>query len=314
MFRAPPSRPMESAPIGGLSPRDPSPQRRLRTIAALSILLTALGHPAARAQVATTEVNLQPTQGWTFAVTPYAWLPTISTTFDYSRPRGGTVTSSVSAGFGDYISELNFGLMLGAEARHDRFSIMTDLVYSNASITTANSHFSSVNLGPGPIYIPREQQLSTGTRLGTTVWSVAGGYTLLRGEWGNLDALAGIRTLFLGSTTNYRLAADIFLPSRTVALSRTGSLNVGVTEVEGIGGVTGRINIPNSRFYLPFYFDAGGGAVPFTWQAYGAVAYRAASWADLSLGYRYLSFQNGSHNGVQKLSLGGVLLATNLRF
>jgi hypothetical protein len=268
---------------------------------------------AARAQV--TSAPPTPAAGWSFSVTPYAWLPTISTTFSDTGPRAGTVTDTISAGIGDYISELNFGLMVGGEARYDRFTIMTDLVYANASITTSNSHFSSVNIGPGPIDIPRELQLSTGTRLATTIWSVAGGYTLLQGDWGNLDAVAGIRTLFMGATSNYTLAADILAPDRTIALSRSGSLNLGVTKVEGIGGMTGRINIRNSNFYLPFYIDAGGGSVPFTWQIYAGVAYKAATWLDASLGYRYLAFDGGSKTkDVEKLNLGGVILAGNIHF
>ena len=266
------------------------------------------------AQIASTPANQGATPGWTFAITPYAWLPRVSTTFSYTGPRGGNVTSNISAGIGDYLSELNFAMMIGGEARYDRFTMMTDMVYANASITTSNSHFSSVNLGPGPIDIPRSSQLSTGTRLAATVWSLAGGYTLLQGDWGNLDAVAGLRMLFLSANSNYTLANDILLPDRTIALSHSGSLNLGVSKVEGIGGVTGRFNIPNSKFYLPFYFDAGGGSVPFTWQAYGGVAYQAASWVDLSLGYRYLSFQGGSRNGFQNLNLGGAMLVTNIRF
>ena len=238
---------------------------------------------AALAQVASTPPAPGSGAGWTFSVTPYAWLPTVSTTYSYTGPRAGPVTNTVSAGIGDYISDLNFVLMVGGEARYDRFTIMTDLVYANASLTTSDSHFSSVNLGPGPIFIPRDVQLSTGTRLATTIWSVAGGYTLLQGGWGNLDAVAGIRTLFMSATTNYTLAADIFAPNRTIALSRSGSLNLGVTKVEGIGGVKGRINIPNSKFYLPFYLDAGGGSVPFTWQAYAGVAYKAVTWLECQL-------------------------------
>jgi hypothetical protein len=78
--------------------------------------------------------------------------------------------------------------------------------------------------------------------------------------------------------------------------------------------VTGRFNIPNSSFYLPFYLDAGGGGLPFTWQAYGGIAYSAATWADVSAGYRYLNFQNGGSSGVRSLSLGGVIVAANFRF
>src|SRR5271166_1363651 len=272
--------------------------------------------PAARAQVASTPPGPESAAGWTFSITPYAWLPTVSTTYTYTGPRGAfSVTNTISAGIGDYISELNFALMLGGEARYDRFTIMTDLVYANASVTTKNSHFSSVNLGLTEIGIPRELQVSTGTRLATTIWSVAGGYTLLQGDWGNLDAVVGIRTLFMGATSNYTLAADIFAPDQTIALARNGSLNLGVTRVQGIGGVTGRINIPDSSFYVPFYFDAGGGQVPLTWQVYAGVAYKALSWLDVSLGYRYLAFDGGSKTkGVEKIKLGGVLLAGNIRF
>jgi opacity protein-like surface antigen len=270
---------------------------------------------AARAQVAFAPPIPGPTAGWTFSLVPYAWLPTISSRYSYTGPRGTSVTNTISAGIGDYISELNFGLMVGGEARYDRFTIMTDLVYANASITTSNSHFSSVNLGLARIDIPRELQLSTGTRLATTIWSVAGGYTLLQGDWGNVDAVAGIRTLFMGATSNYALSADILALDGTVALSRGGSLNLGVTKVEGVGGVTGRINIPNSNFYLPFYLDAGGGAVPLTWQVYAGVAYKAAVWLDASLGYRYLAFDGGSKTrGIEKLNLGGVILAGDIHF
>jgi hypothetical protein len=270
---------------------------------------------AARAQVVSAPLDVQLAPAWTFAVAPYGWLPRISSTLSFTGPRGATVTSDVSVGVGDYISKLNFATFIGGEARYDRFTVMTDLIYANVSLTTNNNHLSTVNLGSGPIFIPREQQLGTGTRMSTTVWSLAGGYTLLYGDWGNIDAVAGLRMLFIGSNTDYTLTGDILLPNRTLALSRTGTLNLGVTKPEGIGGVTGRIKIPNSKVYLPFYLDAGGGAVPFTWQVYAGIAYELASWADISLGYRYLAFRGGGGNsGVQNLDLGGPLFAANFRF
>ena len=170
-----------------------------------AICALALALPA-RAQIASTQPAPGSQPGWSFALTPYVWLPTISADLQANGPRGGSVSTNISAGFGDYISDINFATMLGGVARYDRFSIMTDLVYMNASLTSDVSRLSTVNIGSGPIDIPRSTQVNTGTRLAATVWSLAGGYTLLQGDWGNVDVVAGLRMLSVGSTTNYTLS------------------------------------------------------------------------------------------------------------
>ena len=307
---------MVLARLSSISSMVASPEGRANRVAAAMAAFCVLGSATvAQAQVANLPPSQQSATGLTIAITPYAWLPRVSTTYSATGPQGNTVTNTISAGIFDYISELNFGLMLGGEARYDRFTVMTDLVYANASITTSHSDFSRINLASGSIEIPRSLQLDTGTRLAATIWSLAGGYTLLQGDWGNLDAVAGLRMLFVGATTSYQLADDIHSPDGTTALSKSGTLNLGVTKPEGIGGITGRINIPNSKFYLPFYLDAGGGSVPFTWQVYAGVAWQPTDWVDVSVGYRYLSFEHGSKTfGVEHLSLGGALLAGNFHF
>jgi hypothetical protein len=272
--------------------------------------MVALAALPARAQIASST----PAPGWSFAVAPYAWLPTISTNLQTNAPRAGTLASSTSAGVLDYLSDVNFAAMIGGVARYDRFSVMTDLTYLNASLTNSTTHLSSINPGPGPIDIPRSQQLGTGTRSASTIWSLAGAYTVLQGDWGNVDVVGGMRMLSQDSTTNFQLNADILAPNRTIALQRGGTLKVNKTYFDGIGGVTGRINIPDSKFYLPYYFDAGSGGIPLTWQAYGGIGYAVNDGVDLSAGYRYLAFENGGGSGVRKLSLGGAILVANFRF
>jgi hypothetical protein len=274
----------------------------------------AVSAPPARAQVASTAPSAAAESGWTFAVAPYTWLPTIRTTLGFNTPRNGAATSTISAGVGDYISKVNFALMGGAEARLGRFTIMTDLIYTNTSLTTNDVRLSTFNPGSGPISISRSQQLATGTRMAATIWSLAGGYTLQQGEWGNVDAVVGMRMLVVGNTTNYTLASAIVLPNRTVGLSRTGSLTLSAVNPDAIFGIKGRFDIPNSRFYVPFYVDVGTGSLPFTWQIYTGIAYRVASWIDVSAGYRYMEFESGSSKGVHSLSLGGALIAASLRF
>jgi hypothetical protein len=147
-----------------------------------------------------------------------------------------------------------------------------------------------------------------------TIGALAGGYTLLQGDWGNLDAVVGLRMVAFNSTTDYQLDADIQAPNRTLALSRGGTLNINKAYFDAIGGLSGRITIPNSKFYLPFYIDAGSGGLPLTWQVYGGVAYSVKSWADLSAGYRHLVFENNPSTGVQHMSLSGFILGANIRF
>jgi hypothetical protein len=276
-------------------------------------LLAAAGAHAQVTSSASTSALASPS-GWSFNITPYIWLPRLSADLQATGPRGTTVTEDINAGIGDYISELNFATMIGGVARYDRFSVLTDFFYANASLTSSVSHLSTVNFGSGPIDIPRSDQLSTGTRLHETIWSLEGGYTLLDGAWGNLDAVAGFRMLNVGSTTDYTLASAITAPRSTITLSRNGSLDIGQTYFDGVGGVTGRINIPHSKFYIPFYLDAGSGGVPFTWEIYSGIAYSPASWVDVSAGYRYLSFQASGDSHVQNLSLGGAVIAANFRF
>jgi hypothetical protein len=285
---------------------------RISVVAALGLLIFV---PKGQAQVAAAPLGTESSSGWTVAIAPYVWLPALRATYSLNGPLGTTVTDSTDVGFGDYLSQLNFALMGGAQVRHDRFTLMTDLIYANASITSSNSQFSTVNLGGRSIDIPLTQQISTGTRLASTIWSVEGGYTLFRGEWGNLDTVGGLRMLFFNSTSNYSLSSDIAGPNQTIALSRDGSISLGKSYVEGVGGIMGRINMPHSKFYMPFYLDAGGGSVPFTWQIYAALAYQATSWLDLSLGYRYLGFNGGSKtSGVEALSMRGMLFVSNIRF
>ncbi len=76
------------------------PERRgNRVAAAMATFCVLAWATAARAQVANLPPTQQSTAGWTFAITPYAWLPRISTTFSYTGPlRGVTVTNTISAG------------------------------------------------------------------------------------------------------------------------------------------------------------------------------------------------------------------------
>jgi len=284
-----------------------------RTLVAASVLLVAAATHPAVAQMTWTEAPASNPQSWTFALTPYFWLATVRADLNFSTRRGGTVTDNIEAGVNDYISHLNFAGMAGAEARYDRFSVMTDVVFTSLSFTTENSHFSRLNLPTGPLDIPRQTQLGTGTRMNAGIWGLAGAYTVFHQDSVNVDVLGGFRFLGIGSQLNYGLTSDITLPDRSVALARTGSLSLGADYVDVIFGVRGRFNIPDSRWFVPFYLDIGTAGIPLTWQAYTGIGYHT-SVADLSLGYRYLDFQQHGNKTIHNLSLGGAILAASFHF
>jgi hypothetical protein len=81
--------------------------------------------------------------------------------------------------------------------------------------------------------ISRSPQASVSTTPGMTIWTLAGGYTVLQGDWGNLDVIAGLRLLTVNATTNFNLTV-------TFAGPRGNGATFG-----GIGGVSGSQNIWN---------------------------------------------------------------------
>jgi hypothetical protein len=251
--------------------------------------------------------------GWTFNLAPYLWFANINTDLSLNLPPalGGTVSASPSVGFGDLVSHLNIGLMGAADARYDRFSVLTDFMYMNLGGTP--SQFKSVNFPNRPaIPIEAGVQTSQGFNLRTTIWTLAGGYTVVQGDWGNFDMIAGFRLLEVNATINYSLGVTIAGPRGNGAtFGGVGSVSGSGDIWNGIGGFRGRIRVGNAGLFVPYYFDIGAGGSNLTWQISSGLGYHTRL-ADLSLTYRYLSFsQDGP---VQGLRIQGPMLMANLAF
>jgi hypothetical protein len=156
----------------------------------------------------------------------------------YPVPGGGTATTVVSSGPGDYIPKLHFATMLAGEIDDDRFALLTDIMYLSAGASGTLRWFDF-----GGTHIPIEGSVasSVGINVQATVWTLAGGYTVATGSWGNVDLLAGFRLLAADEATSFALAATINRPDGTAALGRSGILSAGRQFWNGIGGIRGRI-------------------------------------------------------------------------
>ncbi len=131
---------------------------RIHAIAAV-LLLAMIAPGRVQAQVASADVG----PGFSYQLVPYIWLPWIDTTAKIPVPGQGTATTTVSAGPGNYIPKINFGFMGAGEMRYDRFSVLTDIVYLNAS--TTSSKLNSVDFAGISIPVSAFLATSTSTRI-----------------------------------------------------------------------------------------------------------------------------------------------------
>jgi hypothetical protein len=289
--------------------------RRLMTVAVLVGLLVA--GKASNAQAPQSMYAGQPTanpSGWSFDIAPYVWLAHINTTNEFNLPPalGGTLSTSSSLGFGDVLSHLNFALMVAADVRYDRFSVVNDFLYMNLGGAGANVR--SVNFPSHPsIPISSSLQTHVGMNLNSKIDTLAGGYTVLQGGWGNLDVIVGVRYLGMPVDVNYDLALTLTGPRGNGAtFGGIGSVSGSTTLWNGIGGFRGSIRIRDSAFFIPYYFDAGAGSSQLTWQIASGLGYHVGG-ADVSITYRYLSFEQNS--GITRhMSVGGPMIMANFKF
>jgi hypothetical protein len=285
---------------------------------ALFILLLAIGiGPAARAQQPASMGQAAPSSGWTFNIAPYLWVATVNTSLDYNLPPalGGRLPTDVSVGPGEVLGHLDFGVMFAADARNGPFSILTDFVGAKFSASGSSVNIKSVDFfGQSPIPISRAQQTSNGTTISIVIWTLAGGYTVLEGDWGNLDLLAGTRLLAVNSRTDFSLALTLAGPRGNGAtFGGIGDVTASRTIVDGVGGLRGRIRIAETPVFIPYYFDIGAGGSQLTWQIASGLGYQFNNWGAVSVTYRYLSFHHGSAV-VDTVALKGPMLMVNFTF
>lgn len=276
------------------------------TWAGLVLVLSALVLPAQAQTIPRAE------PGWQFSVTPYAWLPSVDGTLRYKLPgQPGPDSADVSKDGSNILEALNFAAMIAAEARYQRYSVLTDFIYLDLGAT--GSKVRDVNFGSGGrIGVGADLDRGTESSLSGSLWTLMGGYTVLEGDWGHADIVGGFRLFSLDSVTNVSLAADLTAPRSSAGLSRNARLSESATLFDGIIGMRGRLVIGDG-FYAPYAFDIGTGSSTLTWQASAALGYQF-SWGGVALGYRYLSYEQGSNKLVQDFSFGGPFLALNFTF
>ena len=233
--------------------------------------------------------------GWEFAADVHLFAASITGT----TARGG----DLDIGFSDLLENLNFAAMGSLRAGKGDVMLFTDFIYlkvkadDGARFTVPVGRLHRFNV---PVDVDATVTLKS------WIVTTAAGYRVIDNEQGNLYMLAGARYLWID--VNATLDAKTRRLSRAVHESASGG------NWDGIVGVTGEINLDDSRkWYLQYYGDVGTGQSDRTWAAQGSIGYRFDTF-DVHAGYRYMDWNLQSGAALSDLNVSGVIVGARFRF
>jgi len=251
-----------------------------------------------------------PGDAWTFAITPYLWLPNVNGTLAFTPPTGGG-GADVGVGPHDWLQSLQGVFMVTGEARQGRWGVLTDLIYLDFS--DQKSQIKNVNFDIGRVPVAADANLATRAGLSGGLWTLVGTYRLREDTGAWLDGYGGLRYLDLKASVDWQLASSVTLPGSTRTFAASGSLSQRQALWDAIVGVRGRVRLGTGKWSVPYAFDIGAGSSSTTWQAMAGLAY-TYGWGDLQFVYRHLAVDVDDGKLLQNIRLSGPAVAATFRF
>lgn len=233
------------------------------------------------------------TEGFRFVVTPYLWTPSVSGTVDYQNTKIAEITMSSN----QILKDLNMGGMLDAEVHYGRWGLIGNATFAKLKATSTKSNL-----------VEQGTTVNSKADAWLGIYTVAGTYTAYAGESLFVDVLAGARFLNLNTKTTLDVSG---VPS----YNKDTTLYSGISATNAVGGVQGRVRIGESKFFVPFYLDAGGGSAlaKFTSQQILGVGYTFDA-ADVLLVYNNLYYNLHKDSVSAYINMGGPAVAATFRF
>ena len=237
---------------------------------------------------------------------PYIWGPTVKANFQFFVPRlprqghgGKLIQSTVEVGPSDYLPKLNAAAMGAFDIRKGNVDLYGDAIYLNASTTA--TIYSTISGPLGKVHIP--VTFDSSARLATAIWELGLGFTVARSHTADLSTFVGYRDFPIYLNVSYTVVAG-----KRGILATSGTVTPSDRAGDPIWGIRGRA-FTDRHWYLPYYFDFGGGNNNQTWQAYGGAGYAFPHGQSLILLYRqldYCGFPSTAHT--QRMDLGGPVI------
>jgi hypothetical protein len=246
---------------------------------------------------------------WTFALTPYVWLPNINGQLKYDIPPGAGGAPEVDTGPNNYLENLSAVLMLAGEARTGDWAIFTDFIY--LKFDNEKSNVNEINFGGSRVTTSAD--VSTQSGLKGYQWTIGSSRTVLESPRGTLEVLGGLRYFHIEAHTDWQLAATVSGPGAGQTFPAAGSTSRASDIWDGIIGVRGRVRWGDTPWYTPYYLDVGGGSSSLTWQGVLGIGY-GFKWGDLLLAHRTLYYDQSGDRLLQNFRFSGPTLGVTFRF
>ncbi len=260
--------------------------RRLRQIglAGLVIVAVVAAHALAAGEAWAQEgVSGEGGGGWSYQVTPYIWLPSMSGDL---RVETGDPPANVDTSFLDL---LDFAFLIAGEARKGRWGILGEFNYLVLSDSASTD---------GIIYLGAE------ARLDGTMGSLLAAYRAYAKAGASLDVLAGARAWRLDVQIDYQAGS---LPAKSAETSSYW--------VDPIIGLRGQIDATD-RIVLTGLADIGGFGIgtDLQWEVLAGASYRFNETVSASIGYRHLDIELKDGGLLANVSLSGPYLSIGFNF
>ncbi len=258
-------------------------------ILGLCALLLAASVPGGPARAQGTGQDRSAPPGWSFAVTPYAWLPALSGNLTTPLPRIGD--RRIELGSGAVLTDLStVPVMVAGEARYGRFAVLGDLFYAGLQQDAST---------------PRDLLFQGGhVRVVSTIFTLLGMVKVVETEGQGIELGAGTRIW----NFNNKVSLDPGLAAGVIQKS-----TIGWADPLLAARYTARLS---PRLGLTVYGDIGGfdTGSRLTWQAQGTLDFAATQSVELRGGWRYLSVDRSRGDVGIDLGFNGPFFAATFRF
>lgn len=215
-------------------------------------------------------------EGWEYRVTPYLWLPTMSTDMKIGSGPSASADASI-------LDVLEFGFLATGEARKGDWGLLGEFNYLSLSQDASwGDHFDAE------------------MKLKGVMGSAAVAYRVAKGAAGWLDAFGGARLWSMKTEVEFDRLPDA---------SKTKSW------VDPLLGLRGQYSLTDS-LYVGALGDIGGFGVGshLQWEIVGSIGYRVSDTISAEIGSRYMSLDLNDGALDLNAKLRGPFIAVNFAF